>query len=147
MGLKQTLNMVGVGVMLSIVTVNYSNCAKSNAQKAEQPSVEKMLGLPAINYFREPVPDRFCGIEGYGFLLRSYLGPECGTCHTMVGMYPPFADGDLGKAYSYGRALGKDNFLEKVLDNRFCGPDCNLDKRGEIYQALAEWLDHPDNCN
>ncbi len=149
MNLKSVLNVAVVGVGLLGLTIGYTNCAKGTAPVAEDASSKRVEGLAAINYFRESVPDRFCGEEGYGYLLRSYIGPQCGaSCHSMGGsMFPPFGDSDLSKAYSWGRTLGKTNFIEKVLDNRFCGPACNLDPRGEVYQALVEWLDHPDNCN
>jgi hypothetical protein len=126
----------------------FTNCSKGNGAAEDSPSDQgRVEGLAGINYFREAVPAKFCGEEGYGYILRSYVGPECGTCHSMNGMFPPFGDSDLGKSYSWARTLGKENFLSKVTDNRFCGPDCNLDTRGDIYKALVEWLDHPDNCN
>lgn len=132
------------------ISVGFTNCAPGGGADlpSEKKGVVRVEGLPFINYFREPIPDRFCGQEGYGYLLRSYIGPECGSCHSMTGgMFPPFGDKDLAKAYSYGKSLGKEKFLELSLDNRFCGPDCDLDIRGEIYQALNEWFDNTDSCN
>jgi hypothetical protein len=129
-------------------SIFFTNCAKGGGGETET-SKEKVLGLSSVNYFREPVPDRFCGEEGFGYLLRSYLGPECGTCHSMGGnMFPPFGDlNDPANAFKWTKTLGKQNLIDKSVDNRFCGPDCNLDSRGEVYKALVEWLDHTDNCN
>lgn len=129
-------------------SVLFTNCAKGGGGE-EGSNKERVEGLAAVNYFREPVPESFCGEAGYGYLLRSYFGPECGTCHSMGGnMFPPFGDtNDLANSYKWAKTLGKQNLIEKSVDNRFCGPDCNLDTRGEIYKALVEWLDHTDNCN
>lgn len=148
MVVKKPVGLALVFLGLFSISLGFTNCAKGNAPVAAEEPSQRVEGLAAVNYFREPVPARFCGEEGYGYLLRSYIGPQCGSCHSMGGsMFPPFGDSDLSKAYSYGRSLGKQNFIEKSTDNRFCGPDCNLDTRGEVYKALVEWLDHTDNCN
>ncbi len=148
MGIKKAFSLVIVFLNLLILSVSFTNCAKGPVQSTTDEGSQKVEGLTAVNYFREAVPAKFCGEEGYGYLLRSYIGPQCGSCHSMGGsMFPPFGDSDLSKAYSYGRTLSKAKLLETVQNNRFCGPDCNLDTRGEVYQALAQWLDHTDNCN
>lgn len=147
--MKKTFYLANLFILLGLSPLLFNNCAQKAAEieKASAAATSTTEELKPINFFREPIPDRFCGEMGYGYLLRSYLGPECGTCHSMNGMFPPFADNDQAKAYSWGKTLGKENFLSKVVDNRFCGPGCNLDTRGEIYKALVEWLDHRDNCN
>lgn len=149
MALRKWIEVAGIITLMSLIAAGFTNCAKGGAPAQQDQGSTKVEGLAAINYFREAVPDRFCGQEGYGYLLRSYIGPQCGgSCHSLNGsMFPPFGDSDEAKAYSWAKTLGKTNFLSKVTDNRFCGPDCNLDTRGEVYKALVDWLDHTDSCN
>lgn len=149
MDFKRFRYLVLVGILYLGITISFNNCTRGSGTAPSSESTHQPVeGLDAVNYFRESVPSTFCGQDGYGYLLRSYLGPECGSCHSMNGgTFPPFGDNDLSKAYSYGRTMGKAKFLELSTNNRFCGPDCNLDTRGEIYQALNQWFDHTDSCN
>jgi hypothetical protein len=94
-----------------------------------------------INKLKNPRPSLIRGQEGYAYLLDEYLFEHCAACHgtnSFVDM--PFASTDLGIAYEDALRYTAPNFLDSVSDNRFCGPDCNLDPDGEVYQAISEWL-------
>lgn len=113
--------------------------------------------LPPVNYFTKARPEKICGESGYAFLLQQYFQPRCGgSCHseksTVRGALPYFGDANPTVAFAQIQFVTKDRILSTITNNPFCGDpkhpefDCNLNKSGEVYLGVLEWLSHRTSC-
>lgn len=94
-------------------------------------------------------PDAFCGQNGYQYLLKEYFSVHCGVCHSKTGGFLPyFADTNTPEeSYFAARYMERGEFLKTLETNRFCGRECSLNKEGETYKAIVEWLDNKWSCD
>lgn len=146
-----------VGLLtISILLGLFQNCSKStsdgSSKHVDAPSTpENYLwleeavpsGLSSINYFVTSKPNDMAGLDGYRFIYSEYLVKKCTTCHRPPsGQLPHF--GSTPVSYSYDiakRSFYTPDLLVRITNNPHC-PDCTLDRRGEVYQAIRYWLDH-----
>lgn len=124
----------------------YTNCDGYNRQDPKP--LPFQLGNPLdINNFKEPPPPLICGRSGWDFMLRNYIKQNCSACHYAGGFAsPPFAADNLDTAYNAAKTIAKDRWQATVTDNRFCVPNCNLSRTGQMYEGLMEWVDNKYGC-
>lgn len=88
-----------------------------------------------------------CGEDGFAFLLEEYFIPHCGACHNNGGISSPyFADENFANSFFWAKATSGSTLLSSSLDNRFCGPDCNIEQDSQMHRILQEWIDSPNEC-
>ncbi len=100
-------------------------------------------GLPTVDYFSASKPKDMSGRDGYRFLHQQYIDQKCSMCHRPpLGNMPHFGLADPDVAYDIAKAYFVTWDIQyRVTRNPHC-PQCNLDQRGEVYQAIRYWLDH-----
>ena len=131
---------VALSLLLLCLVVLFQNCGESKVTRLPGNSV---LGLAPHNYFTEAKPASMCGEQGYNFLMDQYLIRHCGSCHEDPPLAePPFA-ASANRAFAYfaSSLITRERWIASSTNNQFCGDDCSLDTRGEVYQGLVEWLD------
>jgi hypothetical protein len=138
---KSFQHRVAIGTILTLVlgvVVLFENCGIPKGENSPASSER----LAEVNYFTEPRPDSLCGKAGYTFLHRQYFEKYCGgSCHVVGGSIgPAFGDEDINVAYYEQSFVHPNRMLLTSMNNQFCGPYCNLDTRGEVYQGILEWL-------
>jgi hypothetical protein len=132
------------GLMLSVVVftvlLGFNNCSGFTP-----PSTNGLesSSLASINYLREPRPDLIKGRNGYSYILNEYLRPNCAGCHD-DGSFTnlPCCSDSLSTAYFSATLISREAWIDSFTHNKFCGPDCSLDPKGEVYSAFVEWLDN-----
>ena len=103
----------------------FQNCGGSDANEESQSSASL----------------EFCGEAGFEFLHKNYFVPECGICHDRGGLaFPPFADENIKSSYGWAHTISSDRLWETSIENKFCGPQCNLKPGTELHAALEQWL-------
>ena len=105
-------------------------------------------GFVDADYLTEEKPDLLCGQEGYAYLLKEYIGVHCAVCHDRTGGFEPYFAQNDDPSDSYYKALyiNEEVFVETVTENRFCGKECSLNKEGETFKAIEEWLENKWAC-
>src|SRR5689334_20541843 len=121
----------------------YNNCAgPKNSEPApavQEDQFSSIPGLPEVNYFKTEMPAQMSGFTGYQYLLKEYFGPQCALCHRQNGPWDPkFAEmGDMKASYLAAKNLiPTNNMIRRITLNAACGPQCNLDQRGQVYKAI-----------
>ncbi len=138
--------------IFAILMMAFQNCSPSKLKMKShnsnsQPSVSPTATpneFTAINYFTEDPPELICGEEGYEFLMNQYILNHCASCHNSTGFAPrKFAQpGNVNASYREAQRANEDRFITGVLEGPFCGPTCNLDEDGEVFQGIKEWLEN-----
>ena len=130
----------------------YNNCSAPEAHsplhgQAEGAS-QRENGFVEADFLSEEKPELLCGTQGYEFLLKQYFGVHCAVCHDRSGGFEPYFAQNQDASDSYYKALyiNEDTFIETITENRFCGIECSLNKDGETYKAIAEWLENKWAC-
>lgn len=130
---------------------SFSGTTKSNSIVDPPSTPENFLwlettvpsGLNSVNYFKSSKPVDMSGESGYEFLYYEYIQPKCIACHRPpAGQLPHF--GILPARDSY--QVAKSKFIDydihfRITRNPHCSA-CNLDERGEVFQAFRYWLSH-----
>ena len=100
-------------------------------------------GLNAINYFTTSKPIDMSGYDGYRFIYSQYFVNRCTKCHlSPTGFLPHFGTTPLSYSYDIAKTeFYKPDMLVRITNNPHC-PECTLNKKGEVYQAIRYWLDH-----
>lgn len=100
-------------------------------------------GLKPVNYFVTSKPMDMSGFEGYSYIHAEYLSKKCTVCHRPPsGQLPHFGTSSLTYSYDLAkRDFRTGDMAVRITANPHC-PECNLDKRGEVYQAVMYWLEH-----
>lgn len=143
-------------VTASLLVGFFQNCAvpmgDEQMSKQDPPSTpENYLwisesvpsGLKAVNYFSTSKPTDMSGFEGYSYIHSEYLSKKCTVCHKPPsGQIPHFGNSFLTYSYDVAKRDFRNGDMQfRITANPHC-PDCNLDPRGEVYQAVMYWLDH-----
>lgn len=149
-----------VAVLAVVIMLLFENCAKvedtpahtiTTTKRASQsppaqetpPPGSDTTSQPSVNQLKFPRPALIQGRDGYAYLLKEYLFANCAACHDATAFTKmPMAATDLDVAWTDAKRYAKDSFLRAVTQNKFCGSTCNLSPQGEVYKAIAEWLDH-----
>lgn len=133
-----------------VVLFTYNNCsARVDTQNLQNPSQSGgEIELAKHNYLTAPLPEPFCGQDGYEFLMDQYLTKYCAGCHDSRGLAQPiFVDpNNISNSYFSAKLINDDSFKDSVLNNKFCGDGCSLSPDGEVYQTIVKWLENK-NCN
>jgi hypothetical protein len=146
-----------LGLVLATLLVGFfQNCSQAGpdepSQQADLPSTpENYLwledavpsGLRSIDYFVTSKPNDMAGFEGYRFIYSEYLVKKCTVCHRPPsGQLPHFGTTPVSYSYDIAKSsFGTSDMLVRVTNNPHC-PECTLDRRGEVYQAIRYWLEH-----
>ncbi len=126
-----------LALTLPLVTI-YNSCDFSNAKGGNQ-------SLDSQNYFQSQPPGSFCGSPGFNFLMDEYFGPHCSSCHNSGTFSILLIDPDnLRASQTSVSTFGDEAIIHTIIDNKFCGDNCNLSPGGEMYQAIEEWLSCPN---
>lgn len=151
------LRRYGLGFFAGLVLIAFfQNCAGPSA--GQQSSVQDLpstpenyfwigesvpSGLRSVNYFVSSKPKDMSGFEGYGYLYSEYLSKKCAVCHKPPGgQLPHFGTTSLSYSYDLAkRDFRTGDIAVRITANPHC-PECNLDQRGEVYQAVMYWLEH-----
>ena len=148
---------IQVRILLSffIMTLFYNNCDSGFISGDKTQSSTQVVDSNNLNeefveadFLKEIKPNILCGKDGYSYLLDEYFSVHCTVCHTKLGGFQPYFADSLDKENSYYRALyiNEATFKDTLTNNRFCGHECSLNKEGETYQAIVEWLDNKWSC-
>lgn len=145
------------GLIFAAVLIGFfQNCSNSapeeSSTQADPPSTPENFqwldeavpsGLHSINYFTTSKPGDMAGFEGYRFIYSAYLVKKCTTCHRPPnGQLPHFGASPVSYSYDVAKStFYTPDVLVRVTNNPHC-PECTLDPRGEVYQAIRYWLDH-----
>ncbi|MCB0420857.1 MAG: hypothetical protein KDD61_07665 [Bdellovibrionales bacterium] len=131
---SQRIRVFFFGAFLLLLTIPYQNCSDigGDLQVGQDLEFESVKG---------------CGPDGFAFLHEAYFVPQCATCHDTGGIAPPaFASGNVNSSYFWAKTVSSGSLLETSLDNRFCGPACNLQEGSQLHRILLEWLKSPNAC-
>lgn len=147
--MKRLRTWVMVGCTSTVLAMAFVNCGRFDVVGEEKTSSSSggggWVGRPIDRFTVEP-PTLLKGREGYSFLLDQYLNKHCAACHDEAAFFTnlPMAAKDFETSYQTALFIDKAGFLDSVSDNKFCVPkgSCNLSKDGEVYQAIAQWLDN-----
>ncbi|MCB0356279.1 MAG: hypothetical protein KDD40_04690 [Bdellovibrionales bacterium] len=131
----------------------FNNCSSAKTHNAVDSGSNAEISdenlFVAADYLSTEKPEVLCGEEGYAYLLKEYFGVHCAVCHDPKGGFEPYFANNNDSTNSYYKALyiNEETLLETITNNRFCGTECSLNKKGETYTAIAEWLENKWACN
>lgn len=128
---------------VGLLLLGYNNCGAPPQKTTTETNQSSGSAPNPINFLKTPRPALIQGKDGYNYILTEYIRPQCGSCHQANSSnFIYIGADDLNTAYFAAMGYSKETFLKSVSNNRFCGKDCNLDPQGEVYKAIAEWLDN-----
>jgi len=147
---------LGLVLASGVLVLLFQNCSiekgSQNQALVDPPSTPENFiwletavpeGLGSVNYFKASKPTDMSGLDGYRFLFQEYIQPKCVMCHRPPsGQFPHFGVTSATDSYY----VAKPSFITydiqyRVTRNPHC-TTCNLDERGEVYQAIRYWLEH-----
>lgn len=146
-------SILAVGAVALLLTVGFQNCAgpvstsqenqSSAAQTYNWLSSTPPSNLPEVNYFKTDPPANMTGRQGYSYLYNEYFKPKCIRCHIPVsGVSPQFGSSNISTSYNVAVTLFQTREISNRITHNGACPECDLDTRGEVYQAVMYWLDH-----
>jgi hypothetical protein len=141
---------------LLAVLVSFQNCSSPTA--SDESSQQELASIPEnylwleepvpqglnkINYFTTTKPLDMVGFDGYRYIYSQYFVNRCTKCHlSPTGFLPHFGTTPLTYSYEIAKKeFYKPDVLVRVTNNPHC-PECTLNTKGEVYQAIRYWLDH-----
>jgi hypothetical protein len=143
----------GVLSLVFILIGFFNNCSSYNseegsAEKSSSGNNTNSTDFVDADYLKTDKPNLLCGEEGYEYLLNEYFRVHCAVCHEKGGDFSPaFADPvETTDSYFAARYIDREVFLNTITNNSFCGKECSLNKEGETYKAIVEWLDNKWVC-
>lgn len=118
--------------------------AKSGSPTPSVPS--KNLNFYPIKGAR---PAAVCGVDGFAYLWKGYLVPECGGCHYAGNTFKvdPFADGrSVTSSYEIMSTLvNKQELIAATQANQFC-IKCILQGEDPLFADLKFFAANPTVC-
>lgn len=145
---QKSKNIIRIIATLMVLALTYQQCGMETG--IEDLASDAGLGsneVRQIDLLQEPKPALVCGPDGYQYIVRNYLKTNCGDCHTTFSQIPhTFTHDDANTAFSEAMGVPAAKWRETITHNNFCGPNCNLSTRGEVYAAISEWLDNRVAC-
>jgi hypothetical protein len=96
----------------------------------------------------EPRPTKVCGREGFAYLWKGYLVPECGGCHYLNNIYKqsPFGQkDDLEGSFNAMLSEDKAAIMRAIGGQVFC-KKCVLKPDDPLQKDIADWLDARSVC-
>ena len=151
----KTLIKSGVISAVLILIGFFNNCSSYNSEESSTENGSNTGGnnnhssaFVEADYLKTDKPDLLCGEGGYEYLLNEYFRVHCAVCHEKGGDFSPaFADPiETTDSYFAARYIDREVFLNTITNNSFCGKECSLNKEGETYKAIVEWLDNKWVC-
>lgn len=134
----------GCGALLNgtnpdVTNLNGSVEALSTSPQEENPPAKCYAPNAATK------PASMCGQTGYNYLLKTYVRPQCAGCHHTGSSvhYNLLGDDNDATAYKWGRLVSQALWNQRVSQNPFTYPECNLKQTHQIYKDLQAWLACP----
>lgn len=130
-----------IALFLVSAAVLYQNC-DGGFEQSNGPSSTAIIN----NYFSRP--SVICGKVGFEYLNRRFYNPHCAECHADNGLATPYF-GSNNPDFAFQemlKAVALPTFLDKSVNNGFCGQSCRLLPTDPIYKDIQEWMKNPATC-